>query len=348
VTDAGRRPVREVRLCLLGFGQVARRWCEIVADREQQLAAQFGVRFLVTSVGTARHGSLHHWPGLTPVELLELAAGPARQLPATGRPGTELVAASGADVLVEATVAEPDGAPVATAHVREALARGLHVVTVNKGPIAWHYAELAELARHQGRQLRFEGVTMDGVPVFNLVEQCLPGVTVLAVGGVLNSTTNFVLDAMAQGEALDAALTRARLLGFVEADPEHDLAGLDAAAKLAVLANVLLDATITPADVPRVDVRTVTTDRAVAVRGAGRRLRIHSRARRAEGRVVTSCELVEVGPDDPSYGVDAMSSLVRLDTDLAGTIEVVERRGGVTQTAYAVLSDLLQIVGQER
>jgi homoserine dehydrogenase len=356
--DPAAGPVREYRLCLLGLGRVTRRFCELVAEREELLARTEGVRLRIVAVGTAGRGSLVTADPMPAGDLLALLDAAGGRLPEPVRPGTDLLraaAAAGADVLVESTVAEGAGAPVATAHVRAALESGLDVVTVNKGPIAWHHRELTELARRTGRSLRHEGVTMDGVPVFNLVQLCLPAARVESVGGVLNSTTNYVLDALAEGRTVAAAVADAVRLGFAEADPEHDLAGDDTATKLAVLANVLLDADVTPDDVPRVDVRQVTASYAQQVHAAGRRLRIVARAartgsgaRRRDGGVELAVDLREVGPQDPAFAVDAMSSLFTMTSDLAGTIDVVERRGTLTQTAYAVLGDLLQIARADR
>jgi homoserine dehydrogenase len=349
-------PVAERRLCLVGLGRVARRFCEIVAEHEDALAQTEKVRFRIAAVGTARRGSYVPDEPVAPAELVRLLDAAGGQLPHRRRSGVELIrlgAAAGAGVMVESTVAEPAGAPVATEHVRTALAAGMHVVTVNKGPVAWHHHELQDLARRAGRMLRFEGVTMDGTPVFNLVERCLPGVRVESVAGVLNSTTNHVLDALAEGRSMADAVADAVALGFAETDPVHDLVGDDTAAKLAVLANVLLGGRVTPDDVPRVDVREVTAERARRVRESGRRLRIVATATRSpNGPGVPGVDLTvalrEVGPDDPTYAVDATSSLLVLTTDLAGTVEVVERRGTLTQTGYAVLSDLLQISRAER
>jgi homoserine dehydrogenase len=185
--------------------------------------------------------------------------------------------------------------------------------------------------------------------VFTLVDRCLPGARVEAVGGVLNSTTNYVLDALADGRSVAAAVADAVSLGFAETDPEHDLNGDDTATKLAVLANVLLDADVTPDDVPRLDIREVTPQQAQQVRAAGRRLRVVATATRAgDGSPELAVGLREVEPGDPAFAVDAASSLLLLHTDLAGTVEVVERRGTLTQTAYAVLSDLLLIARAER
>lgn len=343
MTATGGTGARTVRLCLLGFGNASRRLCELLAEREHRLASRHGVRFVVTAVGTARHGSLVEPTGRTPAEVLALATGDAWSFPAPVRPGVDVVADSRADVLVEATTLTPGGQP-AIDHLEAAFRAGMDVVTVNKGPIAWAWRRVRDAAAAHGRQLRFEGVTMDGCPVYSLVEHCLPGVEVTGFHGVLNATSNVVLDALAAGGSVDDAVAHAQREGFAEADPSYDLDGDDAAAKVAALANVLMDADLTPDDVPRTSVRTVTAEQARAARGAGLRLRVASSARRqSDGTVRGVVELVEEGPEHPYFDISGTSSIVVLETDLMGSIEVVERDGLITQTAYALYADLLTV-----
>ncbi len=102
-------------------------------------------------------------------------------------------------MLIEVTPLDPRQGQPATAHVRAALRRGLHVITANKGPVAFGRRGLLALARRRGREFRHEGAVMDGTPVFNLLERCLPGVAVRAFRGTLNSTTSLVLAAMESG-----------------------------------------------------------------------------------------------------------------------------------------------------
>ena len=272
---------------------------------------------------------------------------------------------------------EEGGAATAIAHVEDALARGMHVLSVNKGPVAWDYRRLADLAAAHGRRLLFEGVTMDGCPVYNLAARCLPGARVLGISGVLNSTTNYLLDAMAEGRAFDEALAWVQAEGFAEADPSHDIDGVDAASKTAALANVLMDARLTPADVPRESIRAVDAERVAAVHAAGRRLRVVCAADVVDGAerlpvlgappavapggaasvagtpataaeppaVSAAVRLVEVDADHPFFAVGGSMSTVIIRTDLMGEVQVVERDALLTQTAYALYGDLLSLPG---
>ncbi|MEO8107051.1 MAG: homoserine dehydrogenase [Actinomycetes bacterium] len=335
--------VRDIRLCILGFGYVTQRFCELVRDREGALARDHGVRILITAVGTGSHGSWLDKDGQKPAALLARFRTEGERFADPERPGVDLIAASGADVLIESTPLA-QGGRLAIAHVDAAFNAGLDVVTVNKGPIAWDYRRLRKRADVEGRQLRHEGVTMDGCPVYNLAEFCLPGDRVLSFRGVLNSTSNYVLDAMAEGATQEEAVTEAIEAGFAETDPSYDLEGHDAAAKVAALANVLLDADITPDAIERESIAGLSQDDVAQVLSYGRRLRLIGAAQRNEnGDVTASVSLTPVRSQDPMYWISGTSSCLILETELAGTVEIIERDGLLTQTAYAIYADLLTV-----
>jgi len=343
VTDVAE--IRDVRLCLLGFGHVAQRFCEMLSDRSTVLQERHGLRVLVTAVGTGRHGSFTDPIGVPASEVLREFRTGVAGFAGDAVPAAQLIADSGADALVESTPQEHGGA-TAIAHVEQAFDSGLDVITVNKGPVAWAYGRLKANATARGRQFRFEGVTMDGCPVYNLAEFCLPGDRVIGFRGVLNSTTNYALDAMAEGASLAEALAEAQAEGIAETDPTYDIEGHDAAAKVAALANVLLDADITPDDVERDSIAALTADDVARVVSYGRRLRVICSGTVDEDDAVTAQATLEpIRSDDPMYWISGTSSALVLECELAGTVEIVERDGLLTQTAYAVYADLLTMYG---
>lgn len=342
---SARTEVRDVRLILMGFGNVTQRFCEITAERSDRLAREHGLRILVSGVSTASHGSLTNPVGLAPGELIEQYRRANHQFPDAARPVNELIAGADADVLVESTPLE-HGGRTAIANVEAAFDADLDVITVNKGPIAWAYQRLRKTATQRGRQFRFEGVTMDGCPVYNLAQFCLPGDRIIGFRGVLNSTTNYVLDAMAEGASLDEAVLDAQQEGFAETDPSFDIDGHDAAAKVAALANVLLDADITPEQVERESIRLVTPDDVARVLSYGRRLRVVCSATVEDGHLTARATLEPVRSHDPLYWISGTSSALAIETELAGMVEIVERDGDLTQTAYAIYADLLTMYGR--
>jgi homoserine dehydrogenase len=317
-----------MRLALYGFGHVGRALARLLVARRDDLP------FTVTAIVTARHGALVAADGIDLGEAL------ARERFADASPA---VADLPADVLVEMTTLDARTGEPGLTHIRAALAAGLHVVTANKGPLAVAFRELGELARARGRMLRYEATLADCLPVFNLARAALPLANVRAMRGIVSSTCNYVLSEAARGATLAAALAEARRLGIAEADPTNDLEGHDAAAKAAILANGLMAANLRASDVRRepIDERSVAAARAAAA--LGERVRPLVTIVRSDGAVSASFGPRRLRADDPLYAVDGFSMALELETDLAGSVVVQLHDPGVEQTAYAILTDLLEI-----
>jgi homoserine dehydrogenase len=244
--------------------------------------------------------------------------------------------------VLDITAGEP-----AVSHVRAALKAGLHVVTANKGPVAFAARELQRLAADQGVSFLFEGAVMDGIPVFNLVRETLPAVRVLGFEGVLNTTTNQILMGVERGDSPDGVLARMQAEGTAEADPSLDLEGWDAAAKTAALANVLLDTPgdgITPHDVDREGLGLDVAGRVREAAARGTRLKLMARAWNDGTRVRAEVKLREVNAWGPFGSLDGPANAIRIDTDLVGPIVITQLESSLTATAYALVSDLVRVV----
>ncbi|MEK6300281.1 MAG: homoserine dehydrogenase [Acidobacteriota bacterium] len=337
----------EVKLAFVGFGNVARAFARMLESRRGLLGSRHSIQFRTTAIATARHGSIIA-PEIDLLKAVELAEDgqSLNELRSASECGDSLsvIERCDADVIFETSPLDPSQGEPAVTYVRRALERGINVVTANKGPVAFAYRELAELAKRRGVQFRFEGTVMDGAPVFNLAEFCLPGVTVTGFSGVLNSTTNLVLTRMEGGASFDEALAEARALGVTEADSGYDLDGWDAAVKTVALANVLMNADARPVNVERRGIRGVTAESLKAAAQSGEAVRLVSRAmtRNSVLRLSVSPERVPVSSQ--MGAARGTSNVLILDTDLMGDIAIFEADPGVDQTAYALLSDLLTIV----
>ncbi len=330
---------RRVRLALVGFGSVGQALLRLLQAKDAELAA-LGFRWVITAVLTGSRGLWLDPAGLPAADLLgRVAAG-------AGWPGPEaasgaeavraLLDAQAADVLIETTPLDPVSGRPALDYLRLALGAGLSVVTANKGPIAHGYTELRELAASTGAKLAFESTVMDGAPVFSLVARTMPATVVGGVRGVLNSTSNYVLDQVSSGIAAADAVRQAQLNGVAEADPSLDLDGWDAATKLSVLSHVLLGVRIRPAEIPR--------DPWPPPAGAGPRLRqLGTVTRHGPGSVRASVRWAELRPDDPLAAVRGMSTAITLVTDTLGELTITIKDPTTEQTAYGVLADLLAV-----
>ena len=248
-----------------------------------------------------------------------------------------------ADVMVELTTLDIRAGQPAIDHISNALQSKMHVITANKGPIAFAYDKLESIARSRNVKLRFEGTVMDGTPVFNLVEKTLQGCEITRLEGILNSTSNYVLTEMSKGRTLEDAVKETQRLSIAEADPSLDLDGWDAAAKITALANVLMGAGSTPQKVDRKGIADLFPDDIASARSEGTKIKFVARAERDGPNVLTSVAPERLRSDSPFWSVDGTSGALTIYTDMMGELTILETNPVLTQTAYGVLSDLLLI-----
>jgi homoserine dehydrogenase len=336
-------PVR-ADLALVGFGHVGRRFASLLVERRERLLNDYGVECRIVGLATRTLGGFFDRHGIdveTVPNAARTSAGPRAAFEIIERLGRS---DAGIRVLVETTTLDISAGQPAIDHIRAAIAARCNVITANKGPVAFAYASLKREADAAGVNFLFEGAVMDGMPVFNLVRDTLPLIDIRGFRGVVNSTTNHILTAMEHGEPFEAALSRMQAEGIAEADASLDLDGWDAAAKTAALANVLLDAGISPLQVRRTGITAADAARARAARTSGKRLKLVAAAvRDASGGVSASVEPLELPAADLLAGLDGKANALVLETDLLGEMAICQLDGSLTQTAYALLSDLVTI-----
>jgi len=349
-------------LALVGFGHVGQRFARLLQEKNVRLRGDYGVSWRVIGIATHRHGTAFDARGLDLEKALKLvdAGLPLGQLtePDAVRglgpdaSGMALIKHATAEtkrrqmqqlVVVETTLLDIKAGQPATDHVAAALRGGAHVITANKGPVAFAYRELDGAASLARRRFLFEGAVMDGIPVFNLVRETLPAADILGFRGVINSTTNFILTAMEAGRGYQDALEEMQRAGIAEADPSFDIDGWDAAAKAAALINVLMHGSVTPHAIDRTGIGGTTADQVLAAVGRGKRLRLVASAERRDGHAIGRVAPVELDAGDPLAQLTGMQNLLVIRTDVLGDIGIHQLDGGLTQTAYALLSDLITI-----
>jgi len=343
----------ELTFVLIGFGNVARRFVTLLGETADRL----DFTWKIAGISTRHHGSVVDVDGvdvrraITAVEsrqsLDRLDASPRE------RSGIDVIrqltdvladdAAEGRLIVIETTVLDIDRGEPAVSHVRAALEGQAHVVTANKGPAAFAYHELEALAESVDRVFMFEGAVMDGVPVFNLVRETMPAIVVEGFRGVINTTCNFILSEMERGVEFDRALADMQERGIAEADPTLDVDGWDAAAKTSALVNVLMGGVMTPHHVQRTGIRDVTGMDVRGALGRNKRIRLVASASRHGGKVKARVEPELLEHNDPLAGLVDLNNALYLTTDLLGEVGIVQRSGSLTQTAYALLSDVSRI-----
>ncbi len=316
-----------MKVALIGYGNVGKAFAKLLHSRRNTYP------FRIVGIHTARHGTAYGSKGLSLVPEFEGAAASVDQFLEAARP----------DVAIEITTLNPENGEPAIGHIKSAIRSGIHVITANKGPIAHAYAELRELARRAQVEFRFESTVMDGAPVFNMVRHSLPGVQINGFMGCLNSTSKLVIEAMKRGLTLEEGVKEAQAQGVAEADASFDIDGWDSAAKTAALANVLMDAHVTPAMVEREGIRNFTTQQVMDLARDGKTLALMSRGERVGEKITLQVKPEILAVTDLLATTRGTSNVLLLHTDLMGTVGTVSIEPGVEQTAYGLFSDLVDI-----
>jgi homoserine dehydrogenase len=237
------------------------------------------------------------------------------------------------------------GIEPARSHVLELFAAGKPIVTANKQLVAQHGAELFAAAADAGVQLRFEASVCAAIPVIKVLREALVVTTVHRVLGIVNGTTNFILTEMERGAALAEALAEAQRLGYAEADPTDDVSGADAAAKMAILATVAFGSRVTLADVDYQGVEDVTPLHVAAARELEMVVRLVGSATLVDERLDVRVRPAFVDRHHPLAAVEGAFNAVMLQGDAIREITLEGPGAGGTETASAVVADLVSVVG---
>ncbi|NDJ63082.1 MAG: homoserine dehydrogenase [Chloroflexi bacterium] len=334
-----------MKLTLIGFGVVGQGLVAILTDKAAELRRQHNFAPQIVAVATRSRGSLLHPDGLDPQGLLTaIAAGHLDHYPdaaglSRGLDPLQIIAQSGAAVLIEAAPSNLQTGQPALDHVRAAFAAGQHVVLANKGPVAVAYHDLVARARAAGRSLLFEATVMAGTPALRTATAGLAGCQIAEVSGVLNGTTNYMLTEMERGLTYADALAQAQQLGYAETDPSADVDGWDAAAKAVILGAALFDQALDLRALPVQGIRHLTPADIAAARAAGERWKLIARITPQAAAVAPA----RLPLDHPLAAVGGATNAITYTTDLLGAVTLIGPGAGQRVTGAALLADLLAV-----
>lgn len=333
------------RLSLIGFGNVGQAFARLLLRKQELLSSAYGIQFQVNGIYTGHHGAAINSHGLDLTKALDLAAARGDLSVLSRKPapadGVEFVRSCPAHVLFENSPVNHTTGQPAIDHIRTALQLGMHAVTANKGPLAHAYRELRSLASANGRRFLFESTVMDGAPIFSVFRQPLPALDPQAFSGILNSCTNYILGQMESGLSFEQAVQNAQGIGIAETDPSADIDGWDAAIKVAILATVLMDTPLTPQQVDRQGIRSITPEMIASAVQQGKRWKLVCTALREGSQVSGRVAPQMVSPDSPLYSINGTSSYVQFETDVLPGLGIVESNPGPDTTAYGLLADMI-------
>ncbi len=185
---------------------------------------------------------------------------------------------------------------------------------------------------------------MSGTPVFSLFEGGLAGNDIREIRGILNGTTNFILSKMEEdGMEYAEALKLAQKLGYAEADPTADVEGYDALAKVVILSNVLLGASLKPSDLKPEGISRISRSDVLRAKDDGFRYKLIAFTRRGPNGVEAGVAPQKIPLSDPLAGIMGANNALTFDLDLMGKVTISGPGAGKTETGYSILSDMLAI-----
>ena len=324
--------------CFLGFGNVGRALVRLLIAKSNELRDGYGIEWKITGVATRRMGWLSNENGF---DIPPLLAGNSNEV-STHTGIMDWLQSARPDVVFETTSLNPETGQPAIDYLRASLQSGAHTITANKGPIVYAYDELNDLATGVGKRFFFESTVMDSAPVFSLFRETLPAARLRGFTGVMNSTTNVILEAMETGRSFEEGVRAAQELGVAETDPSHDVDGWDATMKLCAISRVILKAQLSPGAVKRQGIRNLTASTLQRARAEGRPFKLVSRLRIAEDKSIAASVMPEqISISEPLGSIRGTSLGAHFELDMIPALTVISHRPNLQSTAYGLLADCI-------
>lgn len=320
---------RHVRVGLLGFGTIGSSVYGLIEKEHAAILEATGVDLRVSRILDIDRSK---WGAKAPAELFTAEF-------------SDVVSDEEIDIVVELV----GGVDRAFEFVSESLRRGKDVVTANKQLIANRGAALFDLAREQGRQIRFEASVGGAIPVIRVMREGMIAADLHSVYGIVNGTTNYILTAMYDGAGGYAdTLARAQDLGYAEADPTADVGGGDAAAKMAILASIAYRSRVTMADVTYEGIVDITLEDVQYAKDFGFAIKLIGVARLIGGKVSVRVYPALVPRAHLLASINGSINAVYLQGHAIGEIMLTGPGAGGDPTATAVVGDIVTIAGTEK
>jgi len=318
---------RNLKVALLGGGSVGANVANLLLDHGDELASRAGAGLELIGVAV-RDLDAERSPSI-PTSLLTTDA-------------ESLIL--GADIVIELI----GGLEPARTLVLKAINSGADVITGNKALLATHGPELFEAAEQVGAQLYYEAAVGGAIPIIRPLRDSLAGDRVTRILGIVNGTTNYILDLMdTEGASMESALAKATELGYAEADPTADVEGYDAAQKAAILASLAFHTTVPLESVYREGITQVTLEQVQAARKAGYVVKLLAVAERlaipgtGDYGVSTRVHPALIPLSHPLAAVHEAKNAVFVEAEAAGSLMFYGAGAGGKETASAVLGDLV-------
>lgn len=330
-----------MRIILCGFGVVGQSLAKLLASRADDLYKKYSIKPKVVAVSDSK-GYIIDKQGVNLIKTIESKQkfGTITKYHDNDKydySSSNLIDNIESDILIETTPSNYEDAEPGMTNIITAMKKKMHVISVNKGPLALAFPSLTEMARHNKIILRFSGTVGGGTPILNYAKNSLYGEKILSFSGILNGTTNYILTKIEHGMTFNSALADARKKGYVEANESLDLDGLDSAAKLVILANWIMGMKVTLSDISINGIRNINQN---DIRTASKNhcvLKLISQCNKK-----LNVGLQEIHHNDPLC-VDGTLNAISFTSEHSGTQTIIGHGAGGIETASSIIRDMINI-----
>ena len=336
-----------MNIAVIGFGGVGRAFMQLIEEKKEMLI-QEGLDAKICYIMNSS-GGVYNPEGIDCMDLLKFSAN-ERDISKYPKGGSKelslerMLKNKDVDVLVEMTPTNKKTGEPGMTHITKSLESGIHVITSNKGPLLLAYKKLNDLAVKNGVQLGIGCTTGGALPSINGGMMDLAGSEILSIEGVLNGTTNFIINEM-ENKKVDyqEALKEAQKIGIAETDPTLDVEGWDTASKLLILTNVLMNEDKTLEDISVEGITKIKQADVDACLAEGKKFKLVGKTVKKDGQIIMSVRLERLDSGHSLYGVDGKNKAVRYGSDGLGDLTIIGGASGVRPAGASVLRDLINI-----
>ena len=336
-----------MRTAIVGYGGVGRAFVQLINIKKDYLCKE-GLQIQVNYI-IGRNGGVYNSEGIDLQDFIKFGA---KQRDITEYPKgvnqgisfEKMLQNRDVDVVIELTPTNKETGEPGMTHIKRSLENGINVVTANKGPILLAYKELKNIAVKNDVQLGIGCTAGGALPSINGGLMDLAGADILSIEGVLNGTTNFIINEMENNEiTYKEALKKAQQLGIAEMNPTLDVEGWDTATKLLILSNVLMNVDTLLEDISVEGITKITHEEIKNCLAEGNKYKLVGRAIKENGKIQMSVKLEKLDPTHPLYGVNGKNKAVRYISDVLGELTIIGGASGVIPASASVLRDLINI-----
>jgi len=339
--------MKTINIILLGYGRVGKAFVRLIQEKQAFCLSRYNLNIRIGVVLNSR-GGLFFAPYKEGMgSLSDLVSGLKFEELPYWRPGLdfrEALECQNLDVLVDCTPSNiKDGKP-ALGYTHQALDRGWHVVTANKGPLVVDFNGIREKAEKNRVSLGISGATSAALPTLDVALYSLAGTEIHRIEGILNGTTNYILTRMNEGKDYLTALKEAEEKGIAEPDPSQDVEGWDTAAKILIITNAVFRSGFTLGDVRVEGITHISPEHRNEVKKNRKSLKLIGRFSQDAGIPVLETRLSLLDPSHPLHGVDGAQKGITFFTDTMDSVTITGGKSDPRGAAAALLKDIINIL----